>query len=460
LKGGVPTAPPAPDGRSSKRIAVALVVICLLALLARLFVLQIVLHREAPVYRYQDSLGYLSTAESLLGGKGYVDSQGRAAFWWPPGYPGFIATVFAAGLASPESLEGILVIQAILSTLTVGAVFLLALYLEGFAAAVVAGSLMILEPSCLAYSNMILSEAVFSFLLLMAALAWRRWWIAPGLGSLLAFSAVVAVLPFLRPLALYLWIPLACLIAFCGPANCRRLRAAALFVIVVIVPIAAWDVRNYSYLRTSEFATVGQFNEARFARAVEDLAGVPRPEGVVEQPWEMGFGPDQGLSFVELVRLRHAYFRRTLLHHPLAALQRLTMTGIGILGVPDGRLAAMILPAVPEHEGGSILGRVRRIGRMGWLGGLLLLGMLVSVAGFLSIPLLGLRSRKWPRDQQVLLLLLVLLVFYQLLIASFIMFQGERFRVPVIPLLAVLLGGAVAGLPRTPPLRRELTRRL
>jgi 4-amino-4-deoxy-L-arabinose transferase-like glycosyltransferase len=434
----------------------SLVVICLLALFARLCVLQIALHRDTPVYRYQDSLGYLAVAESLREGKGYVDSQGRQAFWWPPGYSGFIAAVFAAGLASPESLEGVLLIQVVLSTLTVGAVFLLALYLEGLAAAVVAGSLMILEPSCLAYSSMILSEAIFSFFLVLAALAWRRWWLRPGAGSLLAFSAVVAVLPFLRPIALYLWIPLAFLIAFCGPANGNRLRAAALFAVVVAVPIAAWGIRNFSYLHVAEFATVGQLNEARFARAVEDLAGVPRPEGALKQPWEMGFGADQELTFPELVRIRHAYFRSTLLHHPLAALGRLAMTGVGILGVPDGRLAAMILPVVPELEGGSVMGRMRRIVRMGWLGGLLLLGMLVSVAGFLSIPLLGMRSRRWSRDKQVLLLLLVLLVFYQLLISSFIMFQGERFRVPVIPLLAVLLGCALAGLSRSPG-RRELT---
>lgn len=42
----------------------------LLALVPRLWVLQIALHQDRPVYRYQDSSGYLEAGESLSLGKG------------------------------------------------------------------------------------------------------------------------------------------------------------------------------------------------------------------------------------------------------------------------------------------------------------------------------------------------------------------------------------------------------
>ena len=425
----------------------------LLALLPRLLVLDIALHRERPVWRYQDSLGYLMPAQSLVEGKGF-QGGGFPVYWWPPGYSGFLALLFGTGIASPEDVAGVLVVQALLGSIVAGLISLLTLELGGVAAALMAGGLMAFEPSAIAYANMILSEGLFSFLLVLAVMAWLAWWNSGRTLWLSAFGILMGLLPLVRPVATYLWIPVAGMLFFARPPAKPRMRSVALFVALATLPAASWTLHNYLSLGVPVLATVGQFNEARFARAVEDLAGEPQGTSSLKQPWEMGFGADQGLSFPEIVRLREHYFWSVLLHHPVAAAQRLMLTGAGILGAPDDRLAALVLREVPDYRGGSMVERLRWLRRLGSFGGWLLLGVIVSAGGFLALPVLGFKARTWPRKSQALLGLLVLLILYQLLISSFIMFQSDRFRVPIVPLLIV--GFATAFLGNGPHRKRAL----
>lgn len=417
----------------------------LLGLLPRLLVLNIALQRDRPVYHSQDSWGYIIPAESLIERTGFQGKEGKPSFWWPPGYSGFLALTFATGIASPDQLAGALLVQVVLASLVAGMVSLLALDLGGKAAALLAGGLMALEPSSIAHASVIFAETLFTFLLVLAILIWNWWWTSSKTYHLLAFASLVGLLPLVRPVATYLWIPIALLLVAVRPACVPRGRALVLFITLATLPAALWTLRNYSYLRVPVFATVGQFNEAGFARAVEDLAGVPRAASPFRQPWHEGFGSDQGMSFPQIVKARELYFRGVLMRHPVAALKRLTMTGVGILGVPDSRLPDLVLSEVPDFEGGSVWSRLIWLWRLRWLGGILLLGMVVSVGGALALPLLALRARAWPRKRQALPGLLTLLISYQLLISSFIMYQSERFRVPIIPLLVVAFACALLG---------------
>ncbi|HEV8376204.1 MAG TPA: hypothetical protein VGR38_08275 [Candidatus Polarisedimenticolia bacterium] len=429
----------------------------LLALLPRLWVLHIALHHETPVYRHQDSGGYLEAGESLARGRGYRGSEGTPLFWWPPGYPGFLALTFRAGVASPTHPGGSLLAQALLASMVVGMTALLALKLGGPSAAWLAGALMTFEPSSIAYADVLLSEALFTFLLMLSVIAWARWWETGGAGRWMLFASLASSLPFVRPMALYLWIPLALLVGFFGPAVRRRAWLAALFVGVTLMPIAAWTLRNYSYLHVPVFATVSQFNEALFARSVEDLAGEPRPAASTRQPWQEGFGQEEGLPFEQVMRTRDRYFWKVFAHHPLIAGERLVLTGLEILGVPDQRLPDLLLREFPQSPQKGVAGRLKWLSGLGWLGALLLFGMFVSVAGSLALGFLVLRCRAWPPDRRALLALLVVLVLYHLLIGASTMYQGDRFRVPVIPLLAAALGCALSGGFRAAARERALT---
>jgi hypothetical protein len=223
------------------------------------------------------------------------------------------------------------------------------------------------------------------------------------------------------------------------------------------MPIAAWTLRNYSYLHVPVFATVSQFNEALFARSVEDLAGEPRPAASTRQPWQEGFGQEEGLPFEQVMRTRGRYFWKVIAHHPLITGERLVLTGLEILGVPDQRLPDLLLREFPQSPQKGVAGRLKWLSGLGWLGALLLFGMFVSVAGSLALGFLVLRCRAWPPDRRALLALLVVLVLYHLLIGASTMYQGDRFRVPVIPLLAAALGCALSGGFRAAARERALT---
>jgi len=138
-------------------------------------------------------------AQYLIQGEGFQGGGGWPAFWWPPGYSGFLAVLFATGIASPEHLAGALVAQVLLASLVAGMVSLLALELGGVPAALLAGSLMALEPSSISHANVILSETFFTFLLVLAVLTWKWWWASAKTLHLLAFAALVRLLPLVRP---------------------------------------------------------------------------------------------------------------------------------------------------------------------------------------------------------------------------------------------------------------------
>ena len=415
----------------------------LIGLVPRLLVFNIAIHRERPVYTWQDSPGYLALAQNLAEGNGF-QQEGTPQYHWPPGYPGFLALLFVIGITSPGQLAGALFVQVLLASLVVGMVSLLAQRLGGTPAALLAGTLMALEPSSIAHASMILSETLFTFLLLLAILSWIRWWDSPGTSRLMIFAGLVGLLPVVRPVATYLWGPVALLLLFMRPPSVGRTRTLIVFVTLATIPIVAWSLRNYIVIGEPIFSEARSENEAKFARAVADLAGEPREASSITQPWQ-DRGPDRGMSSREVMKARHDYFVSVVTRYPAAALARLALTAAQGLGVPDSRLPDLLLRDVPGFQGGSVPDRLRWLLRLRWLGAHLLLGMAVSVGGVVALPPLVLRARAWPREKQALLGLVALLIPYLLVLSAVTMYQSGRYRVPVIPLLAVTLSCALLG---------------
>ena len=55
----------------------------------------------------------------------------------------------------------------------------------------------------------------------------------------------------------------------------------------------------------------------------------------------------------------------------------------------------------------------------------------------MALPLLTVRARQWDPRRRALLVLLSILVVYHLAVAATIRHQAERYRVPLMPLLAI-----------------------
>jgi hypothetical protein len=422
--------------------------VCALALLVRVLVFAVNVHRDAPVILQQDSWGYIEPGDSLSRGRGYTDMEGRVLSRWPPGYACFLGLIFATGLASPSSLGGAVAAQIVLSALVGGAAFLVAGWLGGARPAIAAGILMAIEPSSVAYSNFIMSETLYTAGLLGAILLWRLWWKRAGTGSLMLLAAWVGVLPLIRPVAVYLPFLLALLIGLSGAGGRPRPRAALIFLAVSLLAPVAWSARNFRMIGVPVLARVGEFEMARFSHLVEKMDGqetrLPSPKG----PWEEGFQEEGGYTNAEVARARSRYFLKTATGHPVAMVRLLVANGLRLLGVPDSKLPQILMSAAPTYEGGSIRERLEWLRRLGILGVLLAVGMIVSVGGVASMTVLAVRARTWPAERKWLLALLSATALLHVMFSSTVMWQAERYRVPVIPLLCALLCAAVLGVRR------------
>src|SRR3990170_243181 len=118
--------------------------------------------------RFDDCLFYHFAGASLARGDGYVSFvTGDSTALFPPGYPFFLAGLYRAFGADPAVAEGANVVLGALSGVLA---FALATALFGRRAGLTAGLALALFPSQVLFVPALMSEVLFTFLLLSALL--------------------------------------------------------------------------------------------------------------------------------------------------------------------------------------------------------------------------------------------------------------------------------------------------
>jgi 4-amino-4-deoxy-L-arabinose transferase-like glycosyltransferase len=188
------------------------------------------------------------TAASIASGHGYPQSNrapgGGPSAFRPPGYPVFLAAVYA--IAGPTPGVGRLA-GAFLGTLSVALIGLIALRLWGKRVAMIALGLAAVAPPLVIFSTALISEALFVPVVLAAVLTAlevrrsprrHRWAIATGvligLATLTRTNGLILLVPFV--------------LAVAPGSGRRRPRAwtpAAALVLAALLTIAPWTVRNW-----------------------------------------------------------------------------------------------------------------------------------------------------------------------------------------------------------------------
>jgi len=407
-----------------------------LSLAVRLLVLGANLHHSHPQFFEPDSTDYIRDADDLSRGNGLRDLEGAPSMRRPPGYSAILAILFALRLATPTSPVGVILLQLVLSALSVPLASWIAFQVGGMRPALLTGALLALEPSGIASANYVMSETLYTLALLGAFAAWERWWDRPRRGSLILLAALIGILPLIRPAGTYLPILFTLLILGVGPASTRRLRAALLFLALSLIPVGAWRARNQVLLGSTEVSSIGPWVQALFAHGVEVRAGDAPPQSA---PWSQEFAHEQGLSVARAMEQQNAYFRETVARHPFFALERFSLNALAMVGVPNDRLVRLCLENPPDLQGGSVTIRLSWLKAVGPISLLLVMGMAVSLGGIACLPLLLVRSGIWDPFPRSVLVCLVTVVLYQWAISSLIQFQADRYRIPMIPLLAISL---------------------
>jgi 4-amino-4-deoxy-L-arabinose transferase-like glycosyltransferase len=223
-----------PDGRLVLRLALVL------GLLVRLAILW-----QTPSLGTEivDEQQYGQIAGNILAGNGFAWRQGEPTSIRPPLYPGLVAGIWA--VAGSRNLQAVRVFQILLALATTAMLYQLGGRLYSAAVGRYAAALCWLYPSLLFFNFLILTETLFTFLLVAFVLLTvmvvqtPRAWIAVLCGVSLGLAALTRSV--LWPVPLVLCPLLAVLIR--APLA-RRLAVPLLMLASYAGVVAPWAIRN------------------------------------------------------------------------------------------------------------------------------------------------------------------------------------------------------------------------
>jgi len=376
-------------------------------------------------YFYPDSATYLGPARSLLHGWGFATSPGVSETFRTPGYP----VALLPFLALTKSAAAIVVVQHLLNVLLVAAIYLLARRRLDRFVALAASVIFAFDTPTIHHANKVLTETLFTaglFALFVLALRIVR---APRTGELALAALLGGTLVLVRPVAI-LYFALLALFFLAEKVPWRRV---AIFCLLSLVLPLAWAARNAHQTGVFEIASVtgSNFLQYRAAGAIAiesqgdfngNLAEVQRElaaDADVEIEDAMNI-PDAGELPMAVRNREYARIgRRIFLEHPRGAAM-LTIRGLLVLLFNTDAQAMVVVSRLDQST--------IRMTIQAWTA-------VVSI--FALVGLFIVRRRDRP-----LALLLGLTIAYFLLISA----GGEaeaRFRVPVLPMMAIAAAAAL-----------------
>ncbi len=239
--------------------AIDIVLIALVAIAAALPFLRG--HAEAIS---PDSRSYIVPAENLLAGRGLRGKGAAATFTEsipgyprtpgpetlrPPVYPALIAFFLAAG----SGLRGVIVFQELLNLAVAIALYLLLLHAtRSRGIALVAALLCAWFPHAAQVAGEILSETLFTALLLAAIIATDLAIHEESVPLMTTAGLLVGLATMTRPIAIYFAVPVAVVVFLC--VKRRAALLTALLIASLILPLA-WTYRNLRAAGVATFST-------------------------------------------------------------------------------------------------------------------------------------------------------------------------------------------------------------
>ena len=246
-----------------------LVTVLVVALVARLLVpvTANVVHDVGNLLNaHADSHQYLQLAESLT--TGYFARNGVTELLRTPGYPLLVALGVFIGL--PIGLT--ILVQVILGSVAALIVYALAQrtttslgYRDSRRVALSAGLLYALDPLSIVHSSFVLSETLFTTLLVAHLFILLRYFETGSLRYIVAAAGLAAAAAFVRPVAQYWPFVVSGVLLFL-PVPSRvghpfaRLAPAFVFLVITLTPLMLWTARNQHQAGYSQYSAAGAFN--------------------------------------------------------------------------------------------------------------------------------------------------------------------------------------------------------
>lgn len=218
-----------------------------------------------------DSASYLNPAKAILETGSFsksIENQ-EPMFFRTPGYPLFVASIL-----SYVSLEFVIVFQTVLFGLSSLLVYRIAMVWSGSVFLARAALLISLfDFARIYFSQVLLSETLFVFILWLSIYYLSRYMKLKGLINFYFFSLLMALATLIRPITIYL-LPLLPLIPFMLNSNISRkkqLFVAFVSISIIAIIVGSWCYRNYLHTGVFDVASNkgdnGYFYKAASIRA-------------------------------------------------------------------------------------------------------------------------------------------------------------------------------------------------
>jgi hypothetical protein len=378
-----------------------------------------------------DSASYIAQAESLAADGTARNARGEPDTVRTPGYPLFVAAFLAGGLG----LAGAVAAQRLIWIAVVAGVTLWTYQLtRRRLPSIVAGLIVAVDLPALQGSGSVLTEtlgAVFVTLGVWQALAAKQ---SGSTGRAVLAGLLAGWAAFVRPVAILLGVAMAIATAAVDRRRASVIVAATIAVGSLMIP-AAWTARNYAATGVATFSSIGSINLLLF-RAAGSLA-MRDPGGV-----DANLPRRQAELEAMACREAEATYSRPCDDIPMT-LRASLYGGLAIpiiVGEPIGTVmqAGRALVMILFGGGANMMARVIGIGEPAAR----MIAFAYTVPLFV-LSLIGIAY--WRRIDRGIALMIVLSIGYMLLM-SLGTEAYSRFRVPILPLYAMLAGGGADAL--------------
>lgn len=244
-----------------QRPHIAMVVILTISFVLKLAIL---LSADAGYYFVGgDTKSYWPVAEALLEHGAFAPSPEEpetAETIRTPGYPLFMA----AALGVWNDLRAVVLVQILVSTLTLWLVYQLAAWRWGPWTGALAVTILALDPGSFAHSLLVLTESLFTLLFAAAvgcaAVFSERWqtrWIFAA-GVCLALAIHVRPIAYYFPMLLFAWLLFSGFWVGLRPG--RIAKTVVAFLLPLALLVGGWQVRNQLRTGYSAFSSISGIN--------------------------------------------------------------------------------------------------------------------------------------------------------------------------------------------------------
>ncbi len=379
-----------------------------------------------------DTPSYLVPADNLLHGQGFVNALHQAELRRTPGYP-LLLSIFQV---APLRVEYLIFVQHTLCVLLIVAVAAFALHTTGNRlVALVAALVLSLDMATLRIANLFLTEITSTVLITLTA--WTVYHVMTKPGSDLRTILVAGLLggcaTLVRPVSLLYFVPLSiCIFLALRP---RALRPVLVFVASFLLVPLLWATRNFVEGNYFGLSTIGA-EDILYYRAAGAL-GIQQPGSYLDNVRKI----NRALIDETCADLERIYERDCSQATETQKASYSTRKGMSIIlhnSLSYFRSTVVALEYVVFGGGAEAFSRISNASPR----------MAEYVVLFFTVPeaclaLIG--CWYWFRHERRACYVLVLTIAYFLIISAGAE-AYSRFRVPVMPMYALLVGGGAAGI--------------